>query len=369
MFDRRFLRRFDWGLLGLTFFLGILGLVTLYSVVTTGEEIPRKILVFKQLIWYCLGMALMLFCILFDYKSLDRWGTLIYGLCICLLICVLFFGKHVGGSKRWLALGPVSLQPSEAVKISVIIMLARYYAKSADPKGFTLRDLLYPLMVVGIPFILIAKQPDLGTAMVVLLIAASMTLFVKIERRSLIFLVITCATTLPLAWFVGLKSYQKQRIMTFLDPDKDPLGAGYHVIQSKIAIGSGVLFGRGFRKGTQNTLSFLPEQHTDFIFSILAEEVGFVGSLIFLLIFLMLVIWGLNIAYGCRDSFGTILSVGVTAMIFWQVFINIAMVMGLMPVVGVPLPFISYGGSSIVTIMICMGLLLNVSMRRFVIEG
>lgn len=368
MFDRRFAQRFNWGLLGITFLIGILGLVVLYSAVTAGGEPAHKIFIVKQLLWYSVGLLVMVICFLFDYKTLDRWSHIIYAICIILLVCVLFFGKYVGGSRRWLALGPVSIQPSELAKIAVIIVLARYYAKLVNPKGFTLRELFHPFILVGIPFALIAKQPDLGTAMVVLLIAASMTVFAKIERRSLITLLIICAIIVPMAWFIGLKDYQKQRIKTFLDPDSDPLGAGYHIVQSKIAIGSGTFWGRGFRKGPQNTLSFLPEQHTDFIFSVLAEEAGFIGSLFMMFIFMMLIIWGLNIAYGCRDPFGTILSVGVTAMIFWQFFINISMVMGLMPVVGVPLPFISYGGSSVITIMICVGILMNVSMRRFVIE-
>jgi rod shape determining protein RodA len=175
------------------------------------------------------------------------------------------------------------------------------------------------------------------------------------------------AGIIPLVWFF-LKEYQKQRILVFLNPDRDPLGAGYHIIQSKIAIGSGMIYGKGFLMGTQNALSFLPEEHTDFIFSVLAEEWGFIGSVIVVLLFLMLIFWGLNIAQGCREPFGTILAVGVTSMFFWQVFINISMTMGLMPVVGVPLPFISYGGSSVLTTAIGIGLLMNISMRRFMIE-
>ena len=200
-----------------------------------------------------------------------------------------------------------------------------------------------------------------------LLIAFSITIFVKIERRSLIFLIVSCAGVVPLVWFF-LKAYQKRRILTFLDPDRDPLGAGYHIIQSKIAIGSGMISGKGFLKGTQNALSFLPEEHTDFIFSVLAEEWGFVGSAIVILLFLMLILWGLNIAQSCREPFGTILAVGITSMFFWQAFINIAMTVGLMPVVGVPLPFISYGGSSVLTTSIGIGLLMNISMRRFMLE-
>jgi rod shape determining protein RodA len=173
--------------------------------------------------------------------------------------------------------------------------------------------------------------------------------------------------TVPLVWFF-LKDYQKRRILTFLSPEGDPLGAGYHIIQSKIAIGSGVLTGKGYLKGTQNALNFLPEQHTDFIFSVFAEEWGFVGSAVLIVLFLLLIIWGLNVAHSSRDPFGTILAVGISSMIFWQVFVNIGMVMGLMPVVGIPLPFVSYGGSSIATTMIAIGLLINVSMRRYTLE-
>jgi rod shape determining protein RodA len=253
------------------------------------------------------------------------------------------------------------------VKVAVIITLASYYSKNAYTRGFTLRQLFTPVILVLIPFALIVRQPDLGTALLIVLIAGSMTVFVKIERRSFLYLVATGMVTIPLVWFF-LKDYQKQRILTFLNPDRDPLGAGYHIIQSKISIGSGMLAGKGYLKGTQNALSFLPEQHTDFIFSVLAEEWGFVGSAILILLFLLLIIWGLNIAHSCRDPFGTIIAVGISAMIFWQVFVNIGMVMGLMPVVGVPLPFISYGGSSIATMMIAVGLLINVSMRRFMVE-
>ncbi|MFC1815992.1 rod shape-determining protein RodA [Thermodesulfobacteriota bacterium] len=368
MFDRRLVQYFDWGLLGLTLLIGAVGIITLYSVVTAGSPNPQKILYLKQLVWFCVGLIVMIIFFLFDYKALERWAFAFYLICALLLASVLVFGKYVGGSKRWLVLGPVSVQPSELIKIAVIIILARYYSKLANTNGISIRELIYPLMLTGIPFVLIVGQPDLGTALMVVLIAGSMTLFVKIERRSLIWIIVCGAVTVPLVWSFLLKVYQKKRILTFLNPDRDPLGAGYHIIQSKIAIGSGMIFGKGFLKGTQNALEFLPEQHTDFIFSVLAEEWGFVGSLAILLMFLMLIVWGLNVAQGCRDPFGTILSVGVTTMIFWQVFINIGMVMGLMPVVGVPLPLISYGGSSMVTMMMCVGLLLNVSMRRFMIE-
>lgn len=367
MFDRRLIKFFDWGLLGLTFFIGFLGLVILYSAVMAGDPGPQKILCIKQLIWYSAGLIVMVLSFLFNYKLLGKWAYAIYLICIILLIAVLFFGTYAGGARRWLILGPVSVQPSEIVKIAVIIILARYYSKHVNTSGLRLRELVTPLIFTLIPFFLIVNQPDLGTAILLILIAGSMTVFVKIEKRSCIYITAFCSILIPAIWFL-LKEYQKQRILTFLNPDLDPLGAGYHIIQSKIAVGSGMIFGKGFLQGTQNILDFLPEQHTDFIFSVLAEEWGFAGSSVVLLFFLLLVVRGLTIAYGCRDTFGTILAGGITIFIFWQIVINIGMVIGLMPVVGVPLPFISYGGSSIITLMICIGILMNISMRRFLIE-
>ncbi len=367
MFDRRLIQYFDWGLMGLAILIGCIGLVTLYSAVTAETPTPQKMLFFKQLLWFSVGLVVMVATFLFNYKMLDRWAQPIYFVCIALLITVLFFGKYVGGSRRWLIIGPLSFQPSEVVKIAVILSLAHYYSKDAKTRGFTLRELIRPLMIIMLPVLLIGMQPDLGPAGLVVLVAGSITVFVKIERRSFIYLVASGAVLVPLIWFF-LKEYQKKRILVFLDPDRDPLGAGYHIIQSKIAIGSGMLSGKGFLKGTQNALSFLPEEHTDFIFSVLAEEWGFLGSVTLVLLFLILIFWGLTVAHGCREPFGTIVAVGVTAMIFWQVFINIGMSMGLFPVVGVPLPFVSYGGSSALATAVCIGLLLNLSMRRFMLE-
>jgi len=367
MIDRRLVQNFDWGLIGITLAISLLGIMTLFSAVTAGKSVPDEAIYLKQIVWYCVGFTAMTCSFLFNYKALDRWAIAIYCLAVLLLLLVPFLGKYAGGSKRWLMVGPVSFQPSEFAKLAVIIILARYYSRAASSKGLSFRDLFAPFLLSIAPFIFIVLQPDLGTAMMIFLTAASISLFVKIERRTFIYLMSGGAVTIPLVWFF-LKDYQKQRILTFLNPDHDPLGAGYHIIQSKIAIGSGMISGKGFLKGTQSALSFLPEQHTDFIFSVFAEEWGFIGSLVLLLLFLMLVVWGFKITYGCRDTFGTILSFGITAMLSWEVFVNIGMAMGLMPVVGVTLPFISYGGSSIVVTMISIGILLNISMRRFLFE-
>ncbi len=368
MIDRRLVEYFDWWMLALTTLLAAFGLVALYSAIHAGVDVAPSGLFTKQIIWYGAGTLVMVIAFLINFKVYEHWGHLFYLFCIVLLVAVFFVGKSAGGSQRWIALGPFSIQPSEIVKLAVIVMLAKYYARVSTTNGVGFRELFTPFMITAIPFALIVRQPDLGTAMVVALIAGSMTFYVKIERRTFTCLIAGCALIIPMVWMFLLKEYQQKRILTFLNPDRDPLGAGYHIIQSKIAVGSGMLTGKGFLKGTQNALDFLPEQHADFIFSVLSEEWGLLGSLAVLITFLLLITWGLAISQRSRDPFGKILSVGVTAMIAWQVAINIGMVIGLMPVVGVTLPFISYGGSSIITMMAGVGLLLNVSMRRFMFE-
>ena len=365
MVDRRLLSHFDWGLFAITFLICLIGLVLLYSAIHVDDAASQIVVFYKQLVWIGFGFVIM-FCVsVFNYKHLDKWAPAIYALSLVLLMCVHFFGRHAGGSTRWLVLGPFNLQPSEPVKIAVIIILARYFAHTAQKTGLTFRELLTPIVLVLIPFFLVATQPDLGTAGTIVLIAALMMFFSKIERKTFVILSMVMVLAIPSGWKI-LEPYQQERLMTLFSPESDPLGAGYHIRQSKIAVGSGQMFGKGYLEGTQKKLSFLPEQHTDFIFSVLAEEMGFAGSVFLLFMFLLLIAFAVNIASGCRDAFGTILCVGIAAMIFLQVFINMAMVMGLMPVVGMPLPLISYGGSSIFTIFLGIGLLMNVSMRRFV---
>jgi rod shape determining protein RodA len=367
MFDRRLAGNFEIMLLMVVFMLCGVGILTIFSAVSEHSQSFLQNLYIKQIIWFIVGMIMMISCFMVSYKQFDKYALGIYLFCVLLLVMVLLLGRYVAGSRRWLVIGPVSIQPSELVKVAVVIMLARYYSQHVSLDGLTFRELIQPALIVALPCALILKQPDLGTAGVIVLIAGTMTIFVKIEKKTLICILIMALLTIPAGW-LSLKGYQKQRIMTFLQPEEDPLGAGYHIIQSKIAIGSGMINGKGFRNGTQNALSFLPEQHTDFIFSVLSEEWGFIGSGIVLILLLLVILKGLNIAYGCKDPFGTILSVGITAFIFWEVFINVGMVMGLMPVVGVPLPFISYGGSATISVLVGMGLLLNVGMRRFLFE-
>jgi rod shape determining protein RodA len=371
MIDRRLVQHFDWVLLGFTLLIVGIGLLSLYSAVNAGPDVAHVAgpVYVKQAYWLGIGAGLMVVMFLFNYKWLNRWAFGIYAVSILLLLIVAFVGKEASGSRRWLSVGPLSFQPSELIKISIVILLARYFSDRSSEEGFTLMDLWKPLVWTLIPFLLIARQPDLGTGLVVLLIAGSVTLFVKIERRSLILLTAGGVVGSLVAWFFLLEDYQRERILVFLNPDRDPLGAGYHVKQSMIAVGSGTFLGKGFLKGTQNALSFLPEQHTDFIFSVLAEEWGFLGSAIVVTLYLLVAVWGLNVAMRSKDPFGTILAVGITSMIFWQAVINVGMALGLLPVVGVTLPLISYGGSSLVAIMLGIGILMNISMRRFMFKS
>lgn len=368
MFDRRLAQNFDWVLFGLTLIIAGIGLVALYSAVTAGTQTDEIVLFSRQLMWFGIGLGIMVVSFFFDYKYLDKFAPTIYVVTVALLILVRFYGTVGGGARSWLFLGPFNIQPSEIAKLTVIIILARYYSKVPTSNGYTLRELIKPMLMTAVPFALIALQPDLGTATLLVLIAAAMTVFAGIERRTFLVLGVAGVLIVMIFWFFLMSDYQQQRVLTLLDANRDPLGAGYNIIQSRIAIGSGMLFGKGFLKGTQNALSFLPAQHTDFIFSVLSEEWGFLGSVTVLAVFFFLMICGLRIAYGCRDIFGMMIAVGVTGMLFWQVIINVSMVMGLVPVVGVPLPFVSYGGSSIVTMMLSLGLLINIRMRRFMFE-
>ncbi len=367
MFDRRLIINFDWGLVLYAAILAGIGVAMIYSASNAGFTGHPQTFHVKQGLWYGVGLVAMLVIFTFSYKRLDRYAVAIYLGCLLLLVAVLLVGKMGGGSRRWLGFGPLTLQPSELVKIAMVIMLARHYSRTLKTTGLVFADLLMPMLIVLLPALLIIRQPDLGTALLLVLIAGTMTLFIKIERRTLLVLTGLGIAAVPIGWF-AIEDYQRQRILTFLNPDRDPLGAGYHIIQSKIAIGSGQFSGKGFLEGTQNALAFLPEQHTDFIFCVLAEEWGFLGAGLLVLLFLGFLLYGLGIAYQCRDSFGTIMVVGLVALFFWEGVINMGMVMGLLPVVGMPLPFISYGGSSVLTIMIAVGLMLNISSRRFMFE-
>ncbi|APG27408.1 rod shape-determining protein RodA [Syntrophotalea acetylenivorans] len=363
MFDRRLITHFDWPLLLLIVLTALIGIANLYSATSSWSTLATPVYI-KQTYWLSGGILLAAIVSFIDYRHLQHLGYIFYGLTLLLLAAVLLVGKTSMGATRWLDLGFFNLQPSEIMKIVIIIALACYFARQDTLAGYSFEDLWIPFLLLGIPAFLIMKQPDLGTALIVLFIGFTMSLFAGIRKGTLTVLAILAAGGAGGGWFL-LHDYQKQRILTFLSPERDPLGSGYHIIQSKIAVGSGGFFGKGFMKGTQSQLSFLPERHTDFAFSVFAEEWGFCGSLLLLGLYLLIIIWGIYVARSAADLFGTFLAFGVSAMLFWHIVINLGMVIGLLPVVGVPLPLFSYGGTSMITTMLGTGLLLNVSMRRF----
>jgi rod shape determining protein RodA len=362
MIDRRLLAHFDWTLLTLVLIISFIGVINLYSA-TFGEA--ESSLYGKQILWIGIGLALALLITIFDYRFSRDLAYVFYGISLALLIAVFAYRTVNYEISRWIRVGPFSFQPAELTKVTIILAMAKYFDQFAKRDGYLLRDLIIPFVILLVPSLMVAKQPDLGTAVSLLLIGFSIILFVKIQWRSLLIMIIGGISVLPLMWNF-LMPYQKKRILTFFRPDLDPLGAGYHIIQSKIAIGSGGVLGKGFLKGTQCKLHFIPAQHTDFVFSVLAEEWGLLGGLIVLGLFLFLIAWGLNISHLSKDRFGAIVAFGVVSLIFWHVIINIGMALGIMPVVGIPLPFMSYGGSAMLAIMAGVGLLLNISMRRYI---
>jgi len=251
------------------------------------------------------------------------------------------------------------------MKISTVIVLAKYFESDRIVGGYGLKELLLPSILVGVPALLIMMQPDLGTAMIILLTYGSLMLFIKIKPQTLLILALTAVVTLPIAYKFALKPYQRQRIITFIDPMSDPKGSGYNSIQSMIAVGSGQAFGKGYKQGTQSQLNFLPEHHTDFIFSVFSEEHGFLGCSLLLIFYLVFLLNGLSISYQSNDKFALILGLGLVLIFFWHIFVNMGMVMGLLPIVGVPLPFLSYGGSALITATISVAILTNIANKKF----
>lgn len=362
-FDRRLLENFDWIMLGTVVAVAAMALINLYSSSYTGHGASPVF--YRQLYFYTFGFGLIAGILCFDYRRLLLFNYPLYTGVVLLLLYALVAGGSVANTQRWIRLGFFNLQPSEPAKLMLVITLASYYYRKDTGKGFTLRELVAPALLTGLPFVLILKQPDLGTALMLGAIFVSMTLFVKLRWTTLATLAGGCLAAIPIGWKFFLKPYQRQRIETFLNPEADPMHSGYHIMQSKIAVGSGLKFGKGYLKGTQGHLHFLPERHTDFAFSVWAEEWGFAGCLFFLAIYFFMILWGLNIGLTSRDKFGVLLAFGVVSLIFWQAIINLFMVMGFLPVVGIPLPMFSYGGSSLLTTMLGLGLLMNIRMRRF----
>lgn len=312
-----------------------------------------------------IGIVFLFIGAFLDYSSIDQYCYGLYLLTLVLLLYVLFQGKLVAGSQRWIPLGFFNLQPSELAKISLAMVLAKWFQRKYDAKGYTIRSLIPPLFLTAAPFSLIFLQPDLGTGLMLLLIFCSIVLFVKFRPMSFILTLCSALGLIPFAWHL-LKPYQKHRILGFLDPSLDPLGKGYQLIQSKIAIGSGQFWGQGYLKGTQSQLDFIPEKYTDFVFSVFCEEWGFIGAAILLSLYFILFLRLATIVSQARDSFGMILGFSLTALFLWQFTINLGMVLGLLPIVGIPLPLFSYGGSSLLISMFSLGVLINIHIKRHI---
>lgn len=363
--DRKLLKNIDIGIVISTVLLIIYGFFAISSAthITSGGSVGTLKI---QIVAFILGIIGILMILLIDYKSFGDNYMLVYGINIFLLVLVLVIGFTTKGTKGWIDLGPVNMQPSEIVKLGYILTFAKYLEKRKDNLN-KLVGVLPALMHLGIIVGLIMLQPDFGTALVFIFISIFMLFAAGINIKIVAGAFGAFLVSLPVMWKL-LKPYQKDRILVFFNPELDPMGAGYHVIQSETAIGSGKFMGKGLFQGTQNNLGFIPERHTDFIFSVVGEELGLVGALVLLLLFAWLLLRCLHIARVSKDDYGMLICVGVMSMFLFHVLENIGMTIGLMPVTGIPLPFISYGGSSLLTNMAAVGLVLNVGMRRQVIR-
>jgi rod shape determining protein RodA len=383
LIDRRLVWQFDWLLLAITFLIPLISLVVLYSAgyEADGAKVSLwfyELQVFspafiRQLFNLLLGLLALLFGLSLSPKLLFRIAPFFYIIGVILLVGVLQFGEVANGARRWLDIGGVRIQPAEFMKFSLVLYLARVLNKLGIKEGgYTLKELLYPATILAIPFFLIVVQPDLGTALALGGIGVGMLLFAGIRLKlfllllilpNVIFIPIQLDPYKPLA-FSLLKPYQQRRVAALLDPSSDIQGSGWHIHQSKIAVGSGQITGKGFMQGSQTQLLFLPEHTTDFIFSVLAEEWGFIGCTLVLLLYVALIYRILHVVHRARDSFLAFIAFGYGTQIFIHVLVNVGMVIGLLPVVGIPLPLFSYGGTSVVSVLFGIGLVLGVAMRR-----
>ncbi|WP_133127078.1 rod shape-determining protein RodA [Legionella nagasakiensis] len=351
----------DYPLLGLLLLLVALGLLILYS--ASNQNMG---MVIRQLLRLGLAAAVMMVFAFIPPHKYKLWTPWIYGIGLTLLIAVMVMGKIGKGAQRWLDLGLFRFQPSEIMKLAVPMMAAWYFDRTSLP--INVKSLFLAAIIIFIPALLIAKQPDLGTGLMVIAAGLSVIFLAGIQMRVILFLAIALGLTMPLLWHV-LHDYQKQRIITFLNPENDPLDAGYHIIQSKIAIGSGGAFGKGWLAGSQSHLNFLPEHATDFIFAVSGEEFGFIGSIILIILVALISLRGLHIARHAQTSYTRLLAASLAMTFFISAFVNIGMVMGILPVVGIPLPLISYGGTAMVTFLAAFGILMSISSHRILFDN
>ena len=358
--DRRLLQNVDWPLLGAALFIIGLGIVCLWSL-NPGRGITA--LMWRQLSWVGVGLVGLLVVVSIDYRTLVRFAPVFYAVGVGLLLSVFVLGRTVSGARRWIHMGPFTVQPSELFKLIFIITVA-WALTSGRGERLTRGALVGTAVLLGVPFLLVVRQPDLGTALVLVPVLGAILVGLGLRLKVLGGLALAAVALMPLGWLV-LKPYQRDRLLVYLDPFRDPLGTAYNVIQAKIAIGSGQLLGKGIGGATQSRLAFLPERHTDFIFAVFAEMWGFLGCLVLIVAYALLVLRGFEIAASTREPRGRILALGVTSVFAVQILVNIGMVTGLLPIVGIPLPLMSYGGSSMVVSLTALGLLISIRMRQF----
>lgn len=360
---QRIWRDWDWMLLLSMILIVLIGIAVIGSATHINKgDVELYNYVGRQATFFIINLALVIAMQWIDYRVLQRFTKPLYAFTVLILLAVMFVGTSALGAQRWVAIGPIVLQPSEMAKLFMIICMANML-QSRMNKLNTYKQLLPVALYMGIPFLLVFRQPDLGTALVFFAITLGMLYMSGVKIKLINRLAGAAILLAPLGWF-ALKEYQKNRILVFLNPNMDPFGAGYHVIQSKIAIGSGMLMGKGLFEGTQSQLDFLPENHTDFIFSVIGEELGFIGCALVLFLFFLLLYRSVQIAKEAHDSFGMLLAVGIATMIAFQVLVNVGMTTGIMPVTGIPLPFISYGVNSLTTNMLSVGLLMNIYLHQ-----
>jgi len=342
------------------------GLVNLYSATSSlhGEKAGLQDIYVTQVYNMVVGGLLAILVAVVDYRHYERFAMMAYGAGVFLCCLVFAFGKSTRGAVRWIPIGGVNVQPSEFMKVLLVLMIGWYIHNDHKNEPRTLVDLFLPGVLIAVPVVLVIAQPDLGTGLILSLTAATMLLMTRIRRRTLAALVAAGVALVWVGWNHGMKQYQKDRITSFLDPEHDKTGIGWHALQSQTAIGNGKLLGEGYMQGTQNQFGFLPDQYSDFPFAVFAEDWGLLGCVFLLGVYCFICVYAIHVASQAKDRFGAALAIGVGALIFWHAVFNIGMAIGVLPVVGVTLPLFSYGGSSVVTTMVGLGLLMNVSMRR-----
>lgn len=359
-----FLKGYDFSLIFAMVLIAVIGILNIYSSTHASSSI-RLVNIYKsQILWVSIALVVAVTTSAFKPTFLLKIAYPAYLFNLLLLVLVLLLGKKGMGAQRWLVLGPFRLQPSELMKISLVLAVSKWIVTNRLEDSLRIKDLILPGVFILIPMMMIIKQPDLGTSLILLIVSSIMFFYKRLKWKSILILALTGMIGGGVVYKFGLKDYQKKRILTFIDPYSDARGAGYNAIQSAIAIGSGQVSGKGYMKSTQASLAFLPENHTDFVFSVFNEEHGFIGAVVLLFIYLMFLARFIWITINTPKMFDSLVVIGIMAIFFVHIFVNMGMVMGLMPIVGLPLPFMSYGGSSLLTFGLCIGIVTSVSNNR-----